>query len=68
MICVLPHQAGARFADELGTRDYVTARMIETDPASLLFALVLNRQVHRLTAWTPGSWAYGIAYGRPLGT
>ncbi|KAJ1475356.1 FAD binding domain-containing protein, partial [Baffinella frigidus] len=39
---LLSRQKGERFADELGTRDYVTGRMIETDPASLLFALVLN--------------------------
>ena len=44
---MLSRQAGERFANELGTRDYVTGRMIETDaPAAtdtpLLFALLLN--------------------------
>ena len=39
---MLLSRRGARFANELGTRDYVTGRMIETDPDSLQFALVLN--------------------------
>ena len=26
---------------------------------------LVKTQVSRVTSWKPGSWAYGIAYGRP---
>jgi len=39
---VLLNRWGSRFADELGTRDYVTGRMLEVDPTQLKFALVMN--------------------------
>lgn len=39
---ILLDTKGKRFSNELGTRDYVTGRMIETDPEHLKFALILN--------------------------
>ena len=39
---ILLTRDGLRFANELGTRDYVTGRMLETD-ADLQFAIVLNQ-------------------------
>uniref|UniRef100_A0A7S4L0X3 Cytochrome b5 heme-binding domain-containing protein n=1 Tax=Guillardia theta TaxID=55529 RepID=A0A7S4L0X3_GUITH len=39
---ILLDRTGKRFADELGTRDYVTGRMLEVDGENLKFALVVN--------------------------
>jgi flavocytochrome c len=39
---ILMTRDGLRFANELGTRDYVTGRMLETD-SDLQFAVVLNQ-------------------------
>ena len=39
---ILLTRSGVRFANELGTRDYVSARMQEEDPEKLDFVLLLN--------------------------
>ena len=41
---ILLTRSGQRFANELGTRDYVSARMQEEDPEKLDFVLLLNEQ------------------------
>ena len=41
---ILLTRSGARFANELGTRDYVSARMQEEDPSKLDFVLLLNEK------------------------
>ena len=41
---ILLARSGERFANELGTRDYVSARMQEVDPEKLDFVLLLNEK------------------------
>jgi len=41
---ILLTRSGERFANELGTRDYVSARMQEMDPEKLDFVLLLNEK------------------------
>lgn len=42
---ILLTRSGVRFANELGTRDYVSARMQEEDPSKLDFVLLLNENM-----------------------